>query len=265
MRVLVTGGTGRLGRALVPLLVAGGHRVRIMTRTPREPPAGAEVVRADLATGLGLGDGVTGVDTVVHLASAPYRGRQTVRVDVDGTRRLVEAARASGASHLVYTSIVGVDRVPWAYFRRKVAAEQIVRGGGLGWSIVRATQFHEFVDAALTMAARLPVMITDPRIPGQPVDARDVADHLMNRVAAGPSATIEDFGGPEVLTFEELVRAWLTARGVRRPLLTVRIPGRLGRAFRAGYMTTPERALGRITWEQYLAERHLPPGLASGT
>ncbi|MEK8108823.1 NAD(P)H-binding protein [Micromonospora sp. M12] len=110
--------------------------------TSRRPQSGSDVewVVADLATGDGVAEAVTGVDAVLHLASAP-RGRQTHQVDVVGTRRLVAAAGAAGVGHLVYISIVGVDRVPFSYYQQKLAAEQEITAGPVPWSVLRATQF----------------------------------------------------------------------------------------------------------------------------
>lgn len=259
MRVLVTGGSGRLGRVVVPRLVEQRYPVRVASRRPHPDRVGVEWVVADLATGAGVVDAVTSVDVVVHLASAPYRGRYTVRVDVEGTRRLASAAYHAGVAHLVYTGIVGQDQVPWPYFRRKTAAEEAVRASGVGWSVVRATQFHELVDAVLTAAARLPVLVTDPGIPAQPVDTRDVADRLLSRIADGPSGRVENFGGPEVLQGAEPLHQWLQARGIRKRVWNVRLPGRLGRAFRAGHLVTDADPRGRISWREYLRETYGPP------
>lgn len=210
---------------------------------------------ADLTTGHGLAEAVSGADVVLHLASAPYKGRYTRRVELDGTAALLAAAREAGVRHLVYVSIVGVDRVPWGYFRTKVRAERLVRDGGVPWSIVRATQFHEFVAEAFQGMARFGVMVVDPGVPAQPVDVRDLAGHLAGVVARGPAGAIEEYGGPQTLTMEEAVRRWLRVRGLRRPVLRVRVPGALGRAFRAGHLVTEAAPAGAITWDDYLAGR----------
>jgi uncharacterized protein YbjT (DUF2867 family) len=263
MRILVTGGTGTLGRELVPRLQAADHAVRVMTRRPavgRGAAAGREdaagLVHGDLATGYGLTEAVTGVDVVVHLASLPNRGRATRRVDVEGTRRLVAAARGAGVRHLVYVSIVGVDRIPWPYYKAKLAAEQEVRAGGLGWSILRATQFHTFLDALLSTVSRLPVIPVPAGTPGQPVDPAEVAERLVALIGAGPDQTVSEFGGPEVLRGTQPAYQWLRARGLRRRVVPVWIPGRVGSGFRAGYHLTSRRPTGRITWEEWLSRRY---------
>jgi uncharacterized protein YbjT (DUF2867 family) len=210
MRVLVTGGTGCLGREVVPRCLHRGWMVRVMSRSP--PPAGrpaaewarTEWARADLASGAGLDQAVAGADVVLHLASLPYRGRRTDAVDVEGTSRLAEAAGQAGAGHVIYTSIVGVDAIPWPYFRKKLAAEGRLRAGPVPWSILRATQFYPLVDTAMSWLARLPMLAGPASISGRPVDPAEVAERLVAAVEAGPSLAVAEFAGPEVLTFAEL-------------------------------------------------------------
>ncbi|WP_223167848.1 SDR family oxidoreductase [Nonomuraea sp. SYSU D8015] len=250
--MLVTGGSGRLGRVVVERLVEAGFEVRAASRSARAPGGGVRWVAADLTTGRGLAEAVAGADAVVHLASAPYKGRYTLRVELDGTSALLAAAREAGVGHILYTSIVGTDRVPWGYFRTKVRAERLIQEGGVPWTILRATQFHEFIEQALRGMARLGVLVADPGIPAQPVDVRDVARHLVSLIERGPGREIEDFGGPEVMTMAEAAERWLRARGLRRPVLRVRVPGTLGRAFRAGHLTTKAQPTGEITWGDYL-------------
>jgi uncharacterized protein YbjT (DUF2867 family) len=252
MKVLVTGASGVLGRAVVPRLEQDGHEVR---RTSRRARPGW--VKVELATGQGLAEAVTGVDAVVHLASATKQYRKAGEVDVAGTRRLVTAAERAGVRHLVYVSIVGIDRIPFGYYRQKLAAEKVLQAGRLPWSILRATQFPQLVDERfLPLASRLGVLVADPRITVQLVDPRDVADRIGELLASGPSRTVEDYGGPEVQTSEQIVRSWLRASGRRRPVVALRLPGKVARAMREGALTTTARPTGTRTWEEYLAERY---------
>ncbi|WBB65738.1 NAD(P)H-binding protein [Micromonospora sp. WMMD812] len=255
MRVLVTGAGGHLGRAVLPRLLDDGFTVRATSRRPRTDPV-VEWTVVDLATGTGLAEAVDGIDAVLHLASLPRPGRRTHQVDVLGTRRLVVAAGQAGVRHLVYISIVGVDQVPFRYYRHKLAAEQVVAAGPVPWSVLRATQFHQFLDDLLSTASRLGPTIGDRSILAQPVDPGEVAARLAARLVAGPLRGIEEYGGPEVLRFDEAVRAWRAARHSRRPLLPVHLPGRLGHTLRAGGLVSDALPRGSRTWADHLADTY---------
>lgn len=125
------------------------------------------------------------------------------------------------------------------------------------WTILRATQFHAFVNQAFvnqafTAMARLGALVADPGVRAQPVDVRDVAARLVTLVERGPGGRVEEIGGPQVLSMAEAATQWLRARDSRRPVLRVRVPGGPGRAFRAGHLTS-EGATGMIRWADYLA------------
>lgn len=253
MRVLVTGGTGVLGRETIPRIAAAGHAVHMLSRRP--PPAeGGEVawVQADLTTGEGVAEAVAGVDAVVHLASDPARSEA---VDVGGTQHLTGAAREAGISHLVYISIVGVDRIPFGYYQRKYAAEQLIAQSGVPYSVLRATQFHPFLDALLSAAARAPYLLPIPAgFKVQSVSEAEVAARLARSLEDGPRERLPDFGGPEVMTVGDAAERWARARGVRRRVVRVPIPGALAASFRAGHNTAPDGDRGSVRWEDWLAE-----------
>src|SRR5438067_2100251 len=127
--VLVTGGTGDLGRAVVAQLLAHHHTPRVLSRqTHPELPSGVEALFGDLTTGSGLREAVEGGDAIIHCASSPQGAQAT---DIGGTRMLVQAAHEAGLSHFVYVSIVGVDRSPAPYYRAKHEAESIIAQSGL--------------------------------------------------------------------------------------------------------------------------------------
>src|SRR3954447_8155405 len=150
--VLVTGGTGRLGERLIAPLQGAGHTVKQMSRRGTGPGG----LRGDLATGLDLGTALRGAEGVVHAASDP-RG-DAWQVDVAGTRRLVQAVDRDRLRHLVYVSIVGVDRIPFGYYHAKFATEQVLLAAGLPVTLLRVTQFHDFIDDLLSPARRGPVL-----------------------------------------------------------------------------------------------------------
>lgn len=253
--VLVTGGTGTLGRAVVKRLLAQGRPVRVLSRRAHTPGEHGWAV-GDLATGAGVDAAVAGVEAIVHCATT--HGRR----DVGTTRALVEAARRAGEPHLLYVSIVGVDRVPLGYYRAKLAAEQLIADSGLGWTVLRATQFHDLILRMLGVMSKSPVLPLPSGIRFQPVDVRDVAARLAGLLDTGPSGRAPEIGGPEVREFDDLAHVYLGARGLRRPLLPFRLPGATFRALREGGNLTPGRADGVVTFEQVLKERFptLPQG-----
>ncbi|MFC4945627.1 SDR family oxidoreductase [Pseudonocardia sp. GCM10023141] len=242
MDTLVTGGTGTLGRVLVERLAAAGTPVRVLSR--REGPGR---VVGDLDTGAGLDAAVRDAGVIVHAATRAGH-------DVAATQRLVDAAvRAGTRPHLVYVSIVGIDQVPMGYYKEKLAAEEIAAGSGLPWTIQRATQFHDLLDTVFRYGAKLPVLPVLSGASFQPVDVQDVAARLVELATAAPAGHAPDLGGPAVRPMRDLASVWLAARGKRRPLLPVRVPGGIGRGLRAGGNLTPAHAEGRITFEDFLA------------
>lgn len=247
--ILVTGGTGTLGRLVTARLRADGHEVRVLSR--HTPPHAV-----DLRTGgPALDAALDGVATVVHCASSPAGG------DEKAAARLLAAARRAGVGHLVYISIVGVDRVPYRYYRAKLAVERMVEESGLGWTVLRATQFHDLVLSVLGTLAKAPVLLMPAGLSDQPVEAAEVADRLADLATAAPAGRVPDLGGPEVRTFASLAHAYLAATGRRRRTAEIPLWGRSYRAFRAGdHLTGPEATLGKGTFEEYLTRRGTEAG-----
>jgi uncharacterized protein YbjT (DUF2867 family) len=256
-RVLVTGGTGVLGRDVVQKLASDNYIVRVMSRrAAASATAQAEWAQADLETGAGLREALEGVDVVVHAATSPFN--RTTQVDVEGTKRLVDQARSAGVAHFVHVSIVGIERIPYPYYRYKVAGEAIVRESGVPWSILRATQFHTLLDGFLRQANRLPLFMLPTDLKFQPIDAGEVAARLRECVAAGPGGRVADIGGPEVLAFGDMARAWIAARGRRRRIFHLPLPGKFAAALRQERNTCPDRRYGRITWAEWLQKTYAP-------
>ena len=247
--VLVTGGTGTLGRALEPVLTAAHRRVRVFSR--QAAPAGRHPltwVQGDLRTGAGLNEAVRNTNTVIHLATNTSGG------DAVATDRLVQAIRrgcrpTAPLPHLIYLSIVGVDRIPLSYYREKLAAEQVVQRSGLPFTIVRSTQFHSLIFGLIALQRHGPVVLA-PDVRLQPIDVKDVAVQLLGYTRLGPTGgdtrdwaadaagdltgdvaggyiggyggpghenglsgagRVPDIGGPEVLSVVDMARATLAA------------------------------------------------------
>jgi uncharacterized protein YbjT (DUF2867 family) len=255
MKVLITGGTGNLGSALAQKAAGAGHSVRIMSRRAR-PQADSvsefEWAQADLASGDGLSEAVAGVDAILHAASDP---RRTEAVDIGGTRNLIKAARAHATAHLVFISIVGIDEIPFGYYRRKLETEEVIRSSGMPHSILRATQFHSLVEMLIRVAARVPLLMLLPTdFKFQSVAESDVAARMVLQLEQGPNGRLRDFGGPEVLTLGEMAGTWMNLRGTRKRLLRLPLPGAVAAGFRAGKNTTQDGAQGKVSWSDWLAQ-----------
>lgn len=250
--ILVTGGTGRLGSEVVTQLLDRGHTVRIASRRPCPADPRTEWATVDYRANTGVTEAVDGADAIVHTAGS-------MRVPVD--QRLIDAIRhTGGAPHLVYISIVGVDRVPMFYYRSKLAAERQFASTGLPLTILRATQFHDLVRLLLAGLTRLPVLAV-PRIPVQPIDVADVATRLADLATGPPQGRADDIGGPEVAPFPDLARQYLAAARLRRPITAISMPGKVFRAYRDGGHLARERVLPGATFADYLATRSDLTGL----
>ena len=257
--ILVTGGTGTLGRLVVPRLRGSGCDVRVLSRRSHEAEDGIRFMTGDLATGEGLEAAVDGVETIVHLAGS-------AKGDEDKARNLVQAASQAGAQHLVYISVVGAGRIPmmsrvdsamFGYFESKLEAERVVADSGLPWTTLRATQFHDLILTVAQQMAKLPVVPVPAGFRFQPVDADEVAAKLVELTLGEPAGRVlPDMGGPRVYSAADLLCGYLRASKRRRRLIVpVWLPGKAAGVFRAGANLALEQAVGRLTWEEFLAER----------
>ena len=255
--ILVTGGTGRLGRLVVRRLRDAGRNVRVLSRRSHKSGDGIEFMTGDLATGEGIEAAVDGVKTIVHCAGS-------AKGDEDKARNLVRSASSqTRLPHLVYISVVGADRIPmvspvdramFGYFASKRAAEKVFEDSGLPWTTLRATQFHDLILAVAQQMARLTVIPLPAGFRFQPVDTGEVAERLVELTLDEPSGMVPDIGGPRVYGAAELLRGYLQASHWRRLIVPVWLPGKAARAFRAGANLAPEQAAGHRTWEEFLAE-----------
>jgi uncharacterized protein YbjT (DUF2867 family) len=245
-QVLVTGGTGVLGRRVVERLCSEGIRARVFSRSGKPG-----TIRGDLLTGEGLRPAVQGIDTIIHCASSPFR--KAHQVDVEGAGRLLETAAEAGVSHLAYISIVGIDlATSYPYYRIKLETERVVESSLVPHTILRATQFYDLVLMAMRFLDRLPVMVVPRGFLGQPIDAGEVAGRLVDLALSGPAGRVPDIGGPEVKTLAEAARGYLRVKGSRRSIFEIPVPGKTARAFREGALVCPDQAYGKIRWEDFL-------------
>jgi uncharacterized protein YbjT (DUF2867 family) len=263
MHILITGGTGHLGSAIVAGLTGGGHRVSVLTRQPGADPR-VEWVRADLGVDRDLAAAVAGVDAIVHAATnspAAQRGgfraldfvRSPTDVDIDGTRRLLAAAAEVDVRHFVHVSIVGLGEMAAInpYSRVKLAAEQLVLDSQVSWSVVRATGFYWLLARMLENMTRRPIVMLPGDVCMQPVDSDEFAAFVVAAVVDGQRGERQDFVGPETLTMRDLAEQYCVARDVRRRIWNAPLPRRVKLALEAGNTSRCARR-GTTTWATWL-------------
>jgi uncharacterized protein YbjT (DUF2867 family) len=262
MRILVTGGTGHLGRAILSGLIREGHEVRVLARRPRAD-ARVEWVTGDLATRDGVREAVAGVEAIVHAATnspAAQRGRfklgdflrSPADVDVNGTSALLAEAEQAAIRQFTHVSIVGLEhltRMPYA--RRKLQAEQIVKHGNVPWTIVRATGFYWLLERMFENMAAKRVLALPAHVRMAPVDSEEFAEYVIECLADGRPGLRQEFAGPQNLTMIELMEQYLRARGLQRRIRRAPLPGKLQAALTAGN-TSANARLGSTTWEEWL-------------
>jgi uncharacterized protein YbjT (DUF2867 family) len=243
VRVTVAGGTGVVGRHVVAALRRRGDDAVVLARS-----AGVDVV-----SGAGLDAALDGCDAVVDVVSVTTtRAAVAVEFFETATGNLVAAAARAGAGHVVALSIVGIDDVDLGYYRGKRVQEQVVRSGPVPWTVLRATQFHEF-PGQLLGRQRGPVAFV-PTMLSAPVAAAEAGAHVADLVHAGPQGMAAPLRGPETGRMVDLARRLVAATGRRRLVVPLPVPGASGRALRAGALVPGEPCVrGTLTFEEYLA------------
>ncbi|MEK8071768.1 SDR family oxidoreductase [Rhodococcoides navarretei] len=244
MKLAVAGGTGTVGAHVVEVARERGHEVVVLSRS-----AGV-----DLVTGTGLSDALSGVDAVVDVASTQtLSAKESTAFFSAVTRNLLTAEGAAGVGHHLALSIVGIDEAPHGYYAGKVKQESLVRAGAVPWTILRATQFHEFAAQIRSQTSFGPLTVI-PRMLSQPIAAREVAERLIDLAERSPSGRVADLGGPREERMVEMVRRYALAIGARCSVLEVPIPGAYGRAMRDGTLVTSAGAdHGTQTFEDWAA------------
>ncbi|HET6166682.1 MAG TPA: SDR family oxidoreductase [Marmoricola sp.] len=241
-RIAVAGGTGVVGRHVVDRVRELGHDPVVLARSKG----------VDVLSGTGLAAALDGVDAVVDVTNVTTVSRSTaVSFFETATTTLVAAEKAEGVRHHVVLSIVGVDRVDLGYYIGKRRQEQLALAGPVPTSVLRATQFHEFPGQLIDRGG--PVTIV-PTMLSQPIAAREVADALVDLALAEPSGLVADLAGPEQHRMVDLVRRVRDARGSRRPVVPLRLPGRVGAGLAGGALLPQEDGpRGRQTFDEWLS------------
>lgn len=255
--LLVAGGTGHVGRAVVAEALDRGLHVRVLSRHAPAVDAvgrvvGAEYVRGDIRTGAGLPGALAGTRALIDVTNGSSRAdRPTLTT---GARVLTDAAAAASVERAVVLSIVNVDRGRLGYYQAKAEQERAYRAAEVDARVVRATQFHDLV-ASFCHLAPFGLATAFRGVRFQPIAIGDVARVLVDQaidVAPTTDRTMT-IGGPLTHTTEELAALWQRAHGRRGRTIRLPLPGTLGDFFRAGLNLAPEHPVGTQTFEEWLA------------
>lgn len=251
--VLVTGGRGHLGNLVVQSFKKTDQPVRVLTTQNISSEArGVQYYQGDLAKDIGLEDAVAGVETIVHCAS---NARDFENTDIKGTQHLLNVLSRQKVRHLLYISIVGVDRSDYPYYRAKLKVEQMIASSGVPFSIVRATQFHSFV-LNLIRSCVSESTGDSINIPAslrfQSVDTAEVANLAAFLVLSRPCGLYPDVGGPEVRSFDSMVESFLKQGKIDKRLNPIQTENERHNLFRSGVNLCPDNKFGKISFENYL-------------
>src|SRR5213595_1984114 len=244
MKILVIGGTGRIGSKIVAILRHGGHEV-----VAASPRSGVNTI-----TGEGVKMAVAGAQVVIDLANSPsFEDKAVLEFFEISGRHLLAAEAAAGVRHHVALSIVGTDRTPEnGYFRAKVAQEKLIVASGIPYTIIRSTQFLEFLGAIADAATDGNIVRVSPGL-FQPIAADDVARMVADVALAAPRNGIVEIAGPERAPFNEIVARYLKAVGDPREVVSdpeARYFG--GRVEEHSLVPLGEARLGRIGLDEWL-------------
>ena len=243
MKIAVIGGTGLVGSQVVKILNAYGHQA-----APQSPSTGL-----DLLTTEGLPEAVEGAEVVVNLTNSPTFDDASPAWFQTTMDNLLTAAKAAGVGHAVILSILGADQVPgMVYYRAKVLQEDMLKAGLVPYSIVRATQFFEFMDSVLAETAdestvRLPATLI------QPIASADVAQEVADVSVGTPLRGTRNIAGPEVFALDELGRLTLAAHGDHRTVVTDNSAGMFAAASRDALIAKDDAVIAKTAYREWLA------------
>ena len=252
-KIVVTGGTGTLGRQVVNQLLARGREVYILSSqdSPVMPDA-VNVIKGDLVTGEGL-QNLQNANVIIHCASNPKDPQNT---DVAGTSNLLRVLNKARMRHFINVSIVGVDKTDYPYYKVKTTVEGLVSKSGFPSTTLRATQFYDLV---LNMIRSFEINSGNILVPAgmkfQSIGVNEVALRLTELTEEQPLGLLPDMGGPEVLTIEEMVNTWLDISGQKLSIKTEQLESSRYELFRSGVNLCPDHKYGSNTWEKFLASQ----------
>jgi uncharacterized protein YbjT (DUF2867 family) len=251
MRILVTGSTGQLGSTLLKQLKSSDYKVKITSRRKPEGIGNFEWVYSDLSSGEGLEAAIKDVDVIIHAATSPIKNSKMV--EVSGFKEFL--GKMKHIKHLIYPSIVGIDEIPLKYYKQKYEAEELLKNCSIPHTIVRATQFHNFVENLFISKPLFKRYIVPGNLKFQSVDVCEFASHLIGLVEKNPQGRADDFGGPDIMTLKEMAELKIKINNETNKVLSISLPGKLYQSISEGKNTNSIRKMGKVTFGEYLSNK----------
>lgn len=251
-RILVTGSTGVLGRAVCEVLDSNSAAYTGSSRQKEKLKKNSKLL--DMSTGEGLPEILDGVRTILHLASDKTKPDN----DVKGMRLILSKIKELKTQpHFVYISIVGTDLLDLPYFREKLAAELLLKSSGIPFTILRATQFYEYLDQVFNSMLKYGIGLLPKKAPIQPIDVRVVSERLFEIIKHDPTNTIEEIGGKTTFKLERAIDRWLAAQNRGAVILDIPAWGKALKNLRDGALVSPQPTCKGISWEDWLERRYI--------
>jgi len=240
-----------LGSALLNQLTSPDYEVKLTSRRKPEFTGNFEWVYSDLLSGEGLEEAVKDVDVIIHSATSPIKNSRFI--EVSGFEKFL--SKLQHIKHFIYPSIVGIEDIPLKYYKLKNEEEVLLKNSSIPYTIVRATQFHVFVENLLLSKPLFKRYIIPGGIKFQSVDVGEFANHLIGLIEMDPQGRADDFGGPDIMTLSEMAELKMKINNETKKVLNFSLPGKLYKSFFDGKNTNPIKKVGKITFEEYIRNK----------
>lgn len=251
MKILVTGATGQLGSALLNQFENTDYSVQMTSRRKPECKGNFDWVYSDMLSGQGLEEAAKDVDVVIHAATSPMK--KTKDIEVSGFGNFL--SKLPHIKHFIYPSIVGIENIPFKYYRYKYEAEELLKNSFIPYTIVRATQFHGFVDSLFLSKPVFKRYFIPGNIKFQSVDVGEFANHLISLINKGPLGRTDEFAGPKIMTLREMAELKIKINNQPNKVYSFSFPGKLYKALLDGKNTNHIQKVGKVTFEDFLRNK----------
>ena len=255
--ILLSGGTGQLGKRILKHFYATNYLFTVLTRQENTELTGnINYLKADLTKIASLEDALDDdYEVVIHSASNPQNSNL---VDVEGTRNLLKTIHKRNVKHFIYISIVGIDQSQYKYYQDKLDAEELIIQSGIPYTILRITQFHDFVLNRIIHPLNIQ-KDNDFEIPQglkfQSIDLTDVCEKIRELISKEPTYSRVIIGGPEILKIEEIIKIYLDVFKLNNGYKTTAQLNLFVKTFTTGINLCPNNRWGKITWNDFLLSK----------